>query len=68
MDRRTPRIRLILLFTALAIGLLPVIPVGEVLAPGPSVALTAPAAVSETAISPVADATVIQKLRHLFSH
>lgn len=74
MDRRIARIALITFLTALAVGVLPVIPVGEVLAPENS--LTGPQGQSGTllssespaAISPVADATTIEKLRHLFSH
>ena len=77
MDRRSTRIGLIIFLTALAVGVLPVIPVGEVLAPErsgvssatslreespPSASLVAP-----HPVSPVADASTIEKLRHLFS-
>ena len=71
MDRRSNRIGFIIFLTALAVGVLPVIPVGEVLAPEHSgmTPLTNQAGLSaHTTASPVADATTIEKLRHLFSH
>lgn len=78
MDRRSTRIGLILFLTALAVGVLPVIPVGEVLAPEHSGAATSKISsnldpqessqIMPEALSPVADATTIEKLRHLFSH
>lgn len=70
MDRRNTRIVLILTLAALTVGVLPVIPVGEVLAPEHSTAvLTASAQESPVpAASPLADATTLEKLRHLFSH
>jgi hypothetical protein len=77
MDRRSTRIGFIIFLTALAVGVLPVIPVGEVLAPGLSDASTlrSPAATTtivstrqdQPVLSPVADATTIEKLRLLFS-
>ena len=76
MDRRRTRIGLIFALTALAVGVLPVIPVGEVLAPehsgvaakGNSSSRHDPILANSSALSPVADATTIEKLRHLFSH
>jgi hypothetical protein len=60
---------MVVLVTALIIGVLPVIPVGEVLAPERSVTadlLSDPGPVTRS-VSPLADATTLQKLRHLFS-
>ena len=78
MDRRSTRIGLIFILTALSVGVLPVIPVGEVLAPEHSGVATIgnsapsssqnPLLDNSSALSPVADATTIEKLRHLFSH
>lgn len=70
MDRRNTRIILILILTALTVGVLPVIPVGEVLAPEHSTAVLSASAQGSLAstVSPLADATTLEKLRHLFSH
>ncbi len=71
MDRRRLRIVFILILTALTVGVLPVIPVGEVLAPehsGPQLASSTTSTVpSAIAVSPVAYASTLEKLRHLFS-
>lgn len=69
MERRTARIGLILITTALIVGVLPVIPVGEVLAPEHSAltSLSHPASGPSGGISPLAGASTIEKLRHLFS-
>lgn len=70
MDRRNTRIVLILVLAALTVGVLPVIPVGEVLAPERSAAAVSDNAnfTPAAAISPLADASTLEKLRHLFSH
>lgn len=68
MERRSTRIGLIVFLTALAVGVLPVIPVGEVLAPEHSGAALLATQTQAAPASPVADATTIEKLRHLFSH
>lgn len=71
MDRRSKRIGFITFLTALAVGVLPVIPVGEVLAPehsGMTALANQPDLSAQATASPVADATTIEKLRHLFSH
>ncbi len=69
MERRTARIGLILITTALIVGILPVIPVGEVLAPERSALTSLNQASSgpKSSISPLAGASTIEKLRHLFS-
>lgn len=70
MDRRNARIVFILMLAALTVGVLPVIPVGEVLAPERSTATLALSTQTLTseAVSPLADASTLEKLRHLFSH
>jgi hypothetical protein len=70
MDRRNTRIVLILILAALTVGVLPVIPVGEVLAPEHSNAVLTASPQNSIAptVSPLADATTLEKLRHLFSH
>ncbi len=72
MERRNARIGLIIFVTALIVGVVPVIPVGEVLAPERSAPSTQTASleagiVPMTGVSPLADATTLEKLRHLFS-
>ena len=76
MERRLVRIVLIIISAALAVGVLPVIPVGEVLAPDHSGlalssrsagdAASTPGSVAPLGVSPVADASTLEKLRHLF--
>lgn len=70
MDRRNVRIVFILMLAALTVGVLPVIPVGEVLAPEHSTAslVLSSQALPAVTVSPLADATTLEKLRHLFSH
>jgi hypothetical protein len=70
MDRRNVRIVFILMLAALTVGVLPVIPVGEVLAPEHSTATVAASLqpLPAAAVSPLADASTLEKLRHLFSH
>jgi len=70
MDRRNARIVFILMLAALTVGVLPVIPVGEVLAPEHSTTTLASSTqtLPTEAVSPLADASTLEKLRHLFSH
>lgn len=70
MERRLKRILIISICTSLFVGVLPVVPIGEVFAPehsSQSQASEGAGAVTGVRVSPVADATTLEKLRHLFS-
>lgn len=70
MERRLNRILVITICTSLFVGVLPVVPIGEAFAPehaSQSLASESGRSVTGVRVSPVADATTLEKLRHLFT-